>query len=144
MVRGMTILAPLSVGLSSLIVFWTGWPSEPYAVLLVAAASVVFGVMGRVRIGAKNAVWYMVYIVYVTVMVMIGSDGFVGPSISLLGYHGPMGSLIPFTWATGIVLVVSIAVFYPWGVLSGFKEQFSHHEWTDPYIDQRADDQALP
>ena len=144
MVRGMKILAPLSVGLSSLIIFWTGWPSEPYAVLLVAAASAVFGILGRVRIGARNAIWYMVYIVYITVMVMIGSDGFAGPSISFLGYHGALGSLIPFTWATGIVIAVTIAVFYPWGVLSGFKDQFSHREWTDPYIDQRAEDQTLP
>jgi low affinity Fe/Cu permease len=88
--------------------------------------------------------WYMVYIVYITVMVMIGSDGFTGPMISFLGYHGPLGSLIPFTWATGIVIAVTIAVFYPWGVLSGFKDQFSHREWTDPYIDQRAEDQTVP
>ncbi|MCL4306675.1 MAG: FUSC family protein, partial [Candidatus Thermoplasmatota archaeon] len=128
----------------SLIVFWTGWPSEPYAVLLVAAASLVFGALGRVKIGARNAIWYIVYIVYITVMVMIGSDGFAGPMISFLGYHGPLGSLIPFTWATVIVIAVTIAVFYPWGVLSGFKDQFSHREWTDPYIDQRAEDQTTP
>ncbi|MEM0157404.1 MAG: APC family permease [Thermoplasmataceae archaeon] len=141
MVRGMKVLAPLSVGLSSLIVFWTGWPSEPYAVLLVAAASVIFGAMGKVKIGAKNAIWYVVYIGYMTVMTLIGTDGFIGPRISFLGYNGPVGTMIPFVWGTVIVLVVSIAVFYPWGVLSGFKEQFSHHEWTDPYIEQRADDQ---
>lgn len=141
-VRGMTILAPLSVGLSSPIVFWTGWPSEPYAVALVAVASVFFGILSRVRIGAKNAIWYVVYIAFMTVMTMIASDGFTGPTVSLLGYHGPLGALIPFTWGTLIVMMVAIAVFYPWGVLSGFKEQFSHKEWTDPYIEQFAEEKA--
>ncbi len=39
-------------------------------------------------------------------------------------------------------MMVAIAVFYPWGVLSGFKEQFSHKEWTDPYIEQFAEEKA--
>lgn len=141
-VRGMTILAPLSVGLSSLIVFWTGWPSEPYAVLLVAAASLIFGALSKVRIGARNAIWYVVYIIFVTVMTLIASDGFTGPTISVLGYHGALGTVLPFTWGTVIVFAISVAVFYPWGVLSGFEKQFSHAEWTDPYIEQRAEEDS--
>ena len=46
-----------------------------------------------------------------------------------------IGSLVPFTWATLIVFVVAMGVFYPWGVLSGFKEQFRHEEFTNEVLD---------
>ena len=128
--KGMWLIAPLSVGLSSLIPFWAGWPSEPYAVLLMTIGAIVIGIMSKVKIGAKNAIWYIVFIIFETVMVLIGTDGFTG---TLFGIK--VGSLVPFTWATLIVFVVAMGVFYPWGVLSGCKEQFRHEEFTNEVLD---------
>jgi amino acid transporter len=120
-IKGMWLIAPLSVGLSSLIPFWAGWPSEPYAVLLMFIGAAMIGIMSKVKIGAKNAIWYVVYIAFITFMTTIGSNGYL--------------TIIPFDYATLIVFVVSIAVFYPWGVLSGFKVQFDHPEFTRPVLD---------
>jgi hypothetical protein len=129
-VKGMGLFAPLAVGLSALIPFWAGFPSEPYAVLLMLVGTVIIGIISKVKIGARNVIWYVMFILFETVMVFIGSDGFTGKI-----FGASIGSTIPFTWATLIVLVVSIAVFYPWGILSGFKEQFNHPEFTKDVIE---------
>ncbi|MCL4438614.1 MAG: APC family permease [Candidatus Thermoplasmatota archaeon] len=129
-VRGMPVIAPLAVGLSALIPFWAGWPSEPYAVLLMLIGTVVIGILSKVKIGARNVIWYVVFILFETIMVMIGSDGFTGKI-----FGASIGNLIPFTWATLIVLVVSMAIFYPWGILSGFKKQFSHPDFTQEVLE---------
>jgi len=128
--KGMWLIAPLSVGLSSLIPFWAGWPSEPYAVLLMTIGAIAIGILSKVKIGAKNAIWYITFIIFETVMVLIGSDGFTG---TLFGMK--VGSIIPFTWATLIVFIVAMGVFYPWGVMSGFKDQFRHAEFTNDVLD---------
>ncbi len=145
--KGMWFIAPLSVGLSSLIPFWAGWPSEPYAVFLILVGVLFISVSGKVTNGFKNAIWYIVYIGFVTIMTMIGSDGYSGV-ITYLNLHSiglpfalsiktpaSWGALIPFEWATLIIFIVSIAVFYPWGVLSGFKKQYDHPEFTRPVLD---------
>lgn len=128
-VKGMKVFAPLAVGLSALIPFWAGFPSEPYAVLLMLVGTVIIGILSKVKIGAKNVIWYVIFILFETVMVFIGSDGFTGKV-----FGASIGSLVPFTWATLIVLVVSMAVFYPWGVLSGFKQQFKHPDFTNDVL----------
>lgn len=145
--KGMWLIAPLSVGLSSLIPFWAGWPSEPYAVFLMFIGCALIGIISKVKIGAKNAIWYVVYILFLTIMTLIGSDGFTGTITSLnfssIGIHytfaltlpSSWGTLIPFDYATLIILIVAMAVFYPWGVLSGFKKQFDHPEFTRPVLD---------
>ncbi|MCL4323066.1 MAG: APC family permease [Candidatus Thermoplasmatota archaeon] len=145
--RGMWIIAPLSVGLSSLIPFWAGWPSEPYAVFLMFIGAAMIGIISKVKIGARNAIWYVVYILFITLMTLIGSDGFAGTITSLnfasVGVHytfalslpASWGTLIPFDYATLLIFVISMAVFYPWGVLSGFKAQFDHPEFTRPVLD---------
>lgn len=146
--RGMWLIAPLSVGLSSLVPFWAGWPSEPYAVFLILVGVILISVSGRVTNGFKNAIWYMVYIAFITVITFMGSDGYTGV-ITYINFHSigihfifslttpaSWGSIIPFDWATVIIFVVSIAVFYPWGVLSGFKKQYDHPEFTRPVLDE--------
>jgi len=92
--------------------------------------AIVIGILSKVKIGAKNAIWYITFIIFETVMVLIGSDGFTG---TLFGMK--VGSIIPFTWATLIVFIVAMGVFYPWGVMSGFKDQFRHAEFTNDVLD---------
>jgi amino acid transporter len=123
-VRGMWFFAPAAMGLGSLIVFWTGFTSLSYAVILIAAGSIIFGAISRVKIGAKNAIWYVLYIAFALFMTATSNDG-------LKASQFPQ--IFSYLEGTIIVLIVTIAVFYPWGILSGFKEQFSHKEWTDPY-----------
>ncbi len=122
MVRGMNIIAPLATGASGLIVFWTGWPSEPYAVILIAAGAIIFGVWSKVKIGAKNAIWYVLFIAFVTFMVATSHDGL--SSSIFPQYFG-------YLEGTAITFVVSTLLIYPLGVLSGFKKQFIHKDFTE-------------
>jgi len=122
MVKGMNIIAPLATAASGLIVFWTGWPSEPYAVLLIAAGSILFGIISKVKIGAKNVLWYILFIAFVTFMVATSHDGL--SSSVFPQYFGYLeGTLITF--------IVCLIVIYPLGVLSGFKKQFIHKDFTE-------------
>jgi amino acid transporter len=103
------IMGGIAFASASLIAFWSGWPLVPYAVLLLAIGSVVFGVIYRVKDDFKNAIWYITYIGFITLMSYIGDDGAL--------------SLINFYLASLIVAVVSVLVFYPWGIYSGIREE---------------------
>jgi amino acid transporter len=96
------VIAALAFAFSSLIIYWSGWPSVPYAVLLLALAVLVFGFWHRVTEGFRNALWYMAYILFLTAMTYVGGVG------ALSWFNMEVGTVI--------VLVVSLAVFLPWGV----------------------------
>ncbi|AFZ69955.1 gamma-aminobutyrate permease-like transporter [Caldisphaera lagunensis DSM 15908] len=89
---------------SSLIAFWSGWPSVPYAIAIGLIASIVFGLIFKVKGEFRKSIWYIVYLIFILIMTYIGSDG----ALSIIGF-------IP---ATIIVAVVSVLVFLPWGVYS--------------------------
>ena len=107
-IPGGAIIAGIAFASASLIVFWSGWPLVPYAVLLLTIGSVIFGVIYKIKENFTNSLWYIVYIAFLTLMSYIGSDGAL--------------NLINFYLASAIVAIVSVAVFYPWGVISGMKE----------------------
>ncbi len=129
-VKGMNIIAPVSMGLAALIVFWTGWTSLEYAVVLIFAGSIVFGAISKVKIGKLEALWYVGFIIFELVMTAISNDGYTG---------SPVPQVFTFIQGTLVVFVVTILVFYPLGIISGFKEQFSHKTWTDPYKDMASE-----
>jgi amino acid transporter len=104
---GGPIIEVLAFVFSSLIAFWSGWPSVPYSVVVIALGSAVFGVLYRVKQNLFNSLWYMVYMLFITLMTYIGSDG----ALSLLNFY----------LATALVAIVSAAVFFPWGVKSSLK-----------------------
>lgn len=106
-IPGGSIFAPLAFISSSLIAFWSGWPSVPYSVLLLLIALIVFSFKYKLFGNVKNAIWYIVYIGFITGMTYIGSDGAL--------------SIIPFLYASGIIALVSLG-FYFWGYISGLKE----------------------
>lgn len=89
---------------ASLIVFWSGWPSDPYAILILAIGVLVFGAIFRVKENVKNALWLIGYIIFMLVMSYIGSVGAL--------------SIISFLYSTIIVIIVSAIVFFPLGVIS--------------------------
>ncbi|WP_276929872.1 APC family permease [Ferroplasma acidiphilum] len=122
MVRGMSIIAPLATAGSALIVFWTGWPSEPYAVILIAAGAVLFGALSKVKIGAKNALWYVFFIGFATFMVATSHDGLTSAVFP---------QYFSYIQGTIITFIVGLFVIYPLGVLSGFKKQFIHKDFTE-------------
>ncbi len=102
-------VSAVAFAISSLIVFWSGWPAVPYSVLLIAVASLIFGIIYRIREGWREALWYVGLIAFLTAMTYLGSDGAL--------------NLIPYMWATLITVVVSVALFYPLGLISGLKEK---------------------
>lgn len=99
---GITAAAAFAVG--SLIVFWSGWPAVPYSVLIMAAAVVIFSLIFKVRKHFVNALWAIFYIIFLLAMTYIGSVGGL--------------TVVPFFYSSFIVLVVSLALFYPLGILS--------------------------
>ncbi|PSR26929.1 MAG: amino acid transporter [Sulfobacillus benefaciens] len=99
---GGSTFAVLAFASVSLIVYWSGWPSVPYAVALITLGSLIFGIIYKVKNHFRNAIWYMAYIVFLTLMTYIGGVG----AKSVVNID--LGSLI--------VVVVSVLVFLPWGV----------------------------
>lgn len=120
---GGNILAPIGFAAAALIIFWSGWITVYYAVLILTAAVILFGLIlpaikGTWRRDLKhvpNSLWYIFYIVFLLVMTYIGSDGAL--------------NLVSFYDATAITVVVSLAVFFPLGVLSGLKTKLDVPEY---------------
>ena len=105
--RAGPVIAPMAFAAASLIVFWSGWPSVPYAILILAVAVAVFAYWFKVREHFNNSIWYIVYIAFLLFMTAIGSTG--------------LYNTVPFIEASAIVVVVSVLLFYPWGIASGLK-----------------------
>lgn len=108
---GGSLIAPASFSFSSLIVFWSGWPSVPYAILILSISAIVFGIAFKVKENSINSVWYITYIAWLVAMTSIGSVG--------------LYSLIPFGLSSVLVAVLSVAIFYPWGIFSGLSTPLS-------------------
>ncbi|MCY0871305.1 MAG: APC family permease [Acidithiobacillus caldus] len=99
-----TVVAALAFASASLIIYWSGWPSVPYAAVLVLLLSVVFGYFSGVKKGMSNSIWYIAYIVFLSLMTYLGSQG------ALKVFSMPV--------ASGIVVLLSLLIFLPWGVAS--------------------------
>ncbi|MEY2343042.1 APC family permease [Acidithiobacillus sp. IBUN Pt1247-S3] len=97
-----TIVAGLAFISASLIVYWSGWPDVPYSASLVLMLASLIFFMGRVKRGLKNAIWYIGYILFLTLMAYIGSEGAL--------------QVVNFYWGSVLVALVSVLVFLPWGV----------------------------
>jgi len=95
------LIAGSAFAFASLIVYWSGWPSVPYATIILAFAAIVFGIWYKVD-AWRNALWYIAYILFLVGMTYIGGVG------SLTWVSMPLGSVI--------VVAVSLAVFLPWGI----------------------------
>ncbi len=123
-IPGGYIFAPLAFISASLIVFWSGWLTVYYSVLILTIAVVIFGLIFPLVRGTsrrdlksvKNSIWYIVYIGFLLAMTYIGSDGGL--------------NLIPFYTTTAIVVAISVAVFFPLGIMSGLKEKLNEPEYS--------------
>jgi amino acid transporter len=107
-IRGGNWIAAIAFATASLTIYWSGWPSVPYAVILLAIASIGFDLAYRIKDGFMNSIWYIVYILFLTLMTYIGSVG--GKDVISIG----IGSVI--------VVVVALVLFLPWGVASRLSE----------------------
>jgi amino acid transporter len=103
-IQGGTVIAVLAFAAASLITYWSGWPSVPYAVILLAIGVIAISLIYRVREGLGNALWYICYILFLVLMTYIGDVG--------------AKKLVNFDIGSLIVVVVSVAIFLPWGVAS--------------------------
>ncbi|WP_134441004.1 APC family permease, partial [Methylacidiphilum caldifontis] len=97
-------IAAVAFAASSLIVYWSGWPAVPYAVIILAVAALLFGMLYRVGQGFVQALWYIGYIAFLTLMTYIGGVG--------------AKSWVNSDWGSLIVVVVSLVLFLPWGIRS--------------------------
>ncbi|HET8978795.1 MAG TPA: APC family permease [Solirubrobacteraceae bacterium] len=97
------LIAGIAFAGASLIVYWSGWPSVPYAAILIAVGALIFGLTGRVG-DWRHAGWYVAYILFLLLMTWIGSVG--------------SQNVISFNLSTAIVIAVALLVFLPWGVAS--------------------------
>jgi len=106
--RGGLPIALLAFVFSALIAFWNGWPVVPYSVAIIAAGALIFGIIYRVGRNFINSLWYIFYIAFLLVMSYIGGEG----ALSILNFYQ----------SSAVVAVVSAAVFFPWGILSGLRD----------------------
>jgi len=100
---GSTIVAVLGFVGASLVVYWSGWPAVPYAVILTVIATVLLGISQRWK-DLSHALWYIVWILFLTLMAIIGSVG--------------KYDLISFNLGSVIVALVSAGGILPWAVKS--------------------------
>jgi len=97
---------------ASYITYWSGWPAVPYAVAFVFIASVIFGVIYKVRQNFTNAIWYVIYMLILMFMTYIGQTA-----------GGPT-PILKFPWDMVTVTVLAI-VFYIWGIYSGLPKPYT-------------------
>ncbi len=126
-IPGAIIYGPIAMGVASLVVYWSGWPSDPYAMLLITIGVIVFGVPFKAFQQVKNSLWYIGYFAFLLLIVLFSQT--VGPGT----LYGVNVGFIPFTWGTLITFLATTLVFFPWGVASGLKEEYYHEEFTAPY-----------
>ncbi len=121
-VWGGSVFAVLAFASVSLIVYWSGWPAVPYAVALIALSTLIFSLVYKVKHQLKNAMWYMLYILFLTLMTYL--TGVAAPKV----FNIDLGS--------AIVVLVSIVVFLPWGVASrmGRSEMETAHQYVGQSI----------
>ncbi|BAB59849.1 amino acid transporter [Thermoplasma volcanium GSS1] len=116
-----TTIAVIAFISSSLIAFWSGWPSVPYAMFILALAMLVFGIVYKIKEHFLNSIWYILYMAFILLMSYIGSDGAL--------------NLIPFTYSTLIVAAISAAIFFPWGIISGLDSPYNVDNAPIPNIE---------
>ncbi len=104
---GVVSAAAFAVG--GLIVFWSGWPSVPYSMAIIAVAALVFAIAFKVRTHLLNALWAIGYMVFLLVMTYLGSVGKL--------------SVISFNYGSLTVLLGSLGVFYPLGIASALRPE---------------------
>jgi amino acid transporter len=98
-----TIVGAAGFAGASLVVYWSGWPSVPYGLVVTAVLIAIFAVVSDVGDWAAG-VWYVVYAAFLLLMAAIGSVGY--------------KDVVSFDLGTVIVIVVSVVVFLPWAVRS--------------------------
>jgi amino acid transporter len=117
-VPGINIAAPVGFAGASLIVYWSGWPSVPYSVAIVAIAVALFSIVFRVGSHFRRSAWYLANIAWLTIMSYIGSVGAL--------------DTMSFEVSSALVVIVSLAVFFPWGIYSGLRQEFHLEELSVP------------
>ncbi len=91
--------------------------------------SLVFGAVYKTYTGFRQALWYMVYIVFLTAMT----------------YLGGVGSLSPFNIDVGsvIVVVVSLVVFLPWAIAPRLPKLAAADMYTKHFVELAGDPSNL-
>lgn len=125
-IPGLAVLAPVAFVLATLLLYWARWPLTGEVILLVLIAMPIY-VWAEQKAGwpdfrrqLKAAGWMIGYLPGVALVSWLGSPTFGGVGV------------IPYGWDLIVVALLG-AVFYAWGVRSG---------WRTPFVDQLERDPA--
>jgi amino acid transporter len=101
------LVSAAAFAIGGLIVYWSGWPAVPYSMVIIAGAVIIFALAFRVRANFARSLWAIGYMAFLLLMTYIGSVGKL--------------SLLSFGYSSLTVLIISLGLFYPLGILSALK-----------------------
>ncbi|MEM7177878.1 MAG: APC family permease [Pseudomonadota bacterium] len=97
------VLAPVAFVIASLLIFWTGWETIYRLLLLLALGLLLFlvrlTIIGREDLDPKGVRWFVPYLMALT-------------TISYLGTFGGGLAVIPVHLDSGLMALISFAIFY--------------------------------
>ena len=113
--RYMSWMAPFAFVLASLAIYWTKWPTTIQVIVVIGMGLPIYlyyelryqhGNWGK---QLKSSAWLITYLIFISVMSYVGSDGFGGQN------------WIRYPWDLLVITVISL-FFYWWGVCSHLSE----------------------
>lgn len=108
-IKGLKVIAPVAFVIGSLIVYWSGWPTNGYLMALSLIGMILFFAGTRARRAEshwQSGLWFLIYQAILTALSYLGSKSFGGHNV------------IPYPFDVLVVIVVAI-VFYFVGVSRG-------------------------
>ena len=117
----MAWLAPMAFVLTSLAIYWSMWPTTIQVILVIAIGLPVYFYYeihyqhSDLKEQLQNCWWMIVYLIFMSLMSYIGSEGFGGQN------------WIKYPFDFVVIIVISL-LFYYWGIKSGRKT-------IDPYAE---------
>lgn len=121
----MSWLAPIAFVLTSLAVYWSMWPTTVQVILVIALGIPVYIYYeikykhSNLKDQFKHACWIIVYMIFISIMSYIGSEGFGGQN------------WIKYPWDFLVIIIISLG-FYFWGIKSSLPK-------VDPVAEQLND-----
>lgn len=114
-IKGLNIIAPVAFVVSTLILYWSSWPINGEVILIMLVGLPVYfyfqGKNKNLRQEIKGGLWFVVYLVFYSIIAYFGSDKFGGHNV------------IPYGLDMVIVVLTSLA-FYAWGTRSGWVNEY--------------------
>jgi hypothetical protein len=113
-VKAIQVVAPLAFICAGFIVYWSGWPTDGYVLLIVTIGFVFFLIHAlRANIPAREwraGIWLGAYVIFLTLSSYLGGFGGI--------------KILPYPWDLLAVIIGSVLAYY-WAVASGIPAEIS-------------------